>query len=103
MKVTGFTSEFKLSGTPAKACFGEITQPGGRGSNALNLDGGSTSTVKNASSANWLASVKYIPFNLKDFDSNINYFEFTNKGHFCESDLGTREFPEFLNEIESKI
>ncbi len=36
---------------------------------------------------------------IKEFLPNINYYEFTNKGHFTEEDLGTKEFPELLEEI----
>lgn len=30
---------------------------------------------------------------------DIHYIELQNKGHFCEEDLGTKEFPELLQEI----
>ena len=30
---------------------------------------------------------------------NVEYREFTDKGHFTEPDLGTKEFPELLSEI----
>lgn len=30
---------------------------------------------------------------------SITYHEFTDKGHFCEEDLGTKEFPELLEII----
>lgn len=30
---------------------------------------------------------------------NTNWHRYTDKGHFCEEDLGTEEFPELLEEI----
>ncbi len=36
---------------------------------------------------------------IKENIPNITYYEFTNKGHFTEEDLGTKEFPELLEEI----
>jgi predicted alpha/beta hydrolase family esterase len=34
-----------------------------------------------------------------EFGENANFVEFTNKGHFCESDLNGREFPDLLKLI----
>jgi predicted alpha/beta hydrolase family esterase len=31
-----------------------------------------------------------------------DYIEFKNKGHFCENDLGTKEFPELLEAVLEK-
>lgn len=42
----------------------------------------SSSDIKSASQKNWYNYVTYIPFNLKYFDDNVNYFEF-----FKEPDL----------------
>ena len=39
----------------------------------------SSSTIENARSASWFPLVKYIPFNLKEFDDRINYYEFFDK------------------------
>lgn len=39
----------------------------------------SSSTIENARSASWFPLVKYIPFNLKEFDDAINYYEFFDK------------------------
>lgn len=39
----------------------------------------SSSTIENARAASWFSFVKYIPFNLKDFDNKINYYEFFDK------------------------
>ncbi len=38
---------------------------------------------------------------LKENTQNIKFIEFTDKGHFCLDDLGTIEFPELLEEINS--
>jgi predicted alpha/beta hydrolase family esterase len=42
-----------------------------------------------------LSSVKELESKIKD----IKVIWFKNKGHFCESDLGTKQFPELLHEI----
>lgn len=39
----------------------------------------SSSTIENARSADWFPLVKYIPFNLKEFDDSINYYEFFDR------------------------
>lgn len=39
----------------------------------------SSSTIENARSAHWFPLVKYIPFNLKEFDDHINYYEFFDR------------------------
>ncbi|GHU08283.1 hypothetical protein FACS189431_4250 [Alphaproteobacteria bacterium] len=36
---------------------------------------------------------------IKSAVDNVKIVEFTNKGHFTFTDLGTHEFPELLNEI----
>lgn len=36
---------------------------------------------------------------IKEFLPNITYYEFSDKGHFTEEDLGTKAFPELLKEI----
>ena len=41
------------------------------------------------------SSVEYILNNV----ANINKIEFHDKGHFCFGDLGTRKFPELLEEV----
>lgn len=39
----------------------------------------SSSISENARSASWFPLVKYVPFNLKEFDNHINYYEFFDK------------------------
>ena len=39
----------------------------------------SSSNIEKARKASWFASVKYISFNLKDFDNKINYYEFFDR------------------------
>ena len=39
----------------------------------------SSSNTESASLKSWFASVNYIPFELKSFDDNINYFDYFNK------------------------
>lgn len=36
---------------------------------------------------------------IKEALPNATYHKFDNKGHFCEEDLGTKAFPELLEEI----
>ncbi|MBC7889814.1 MAG: NAD(P)-dependent oxidoreductase [Ferruginibacter sp.] len=39
----------------------------------------SSSSVENASKASWFPRVKYIPFNLREFDNSINYYNYFDK------------------------
>lgn len=36
---------------------------------------------------------------IKEYLPDIDYYKFSDKGHFTEGDLGTKEFPELLEEI----
>lgn len=36
---------------------------------------------------------------IKKYLPDINYYKFSDKGHFTEGDLGTKEFPELLEEV----
>src|SRR5258705_10461407 len=36
----------------------------------------SSSSIENAQAASWFPSVKYIPFNLIEFDNGINYYDY---------------------------
>ncbi len=42
----------------------------------------SSSAIEKAQAARWYGSVKYIPFNFKEFDNSINYYK-----HFSKPDL----------------
>ncbi len=50
-------------------------------------------------STNDLPAVQKSIAKIKQDIKDIRYVELQNKGHFCEEDLGTKEFPELLQEI----
>ena len=39
----------------------------------------SSSSLEKAKKSDWFSSVQYIPFNLKEFDSNVNYYQYFNQ------------------------
>ena len=39
----------------------------------------SSSSLEKAKKSDWFSSVQYIPFNLKEFDSSVNYYQYFNQ------------------------
>ena len=39
----------------------------------------SSSSLEKAKKSDWFSSVQYIPFNLKEFDNNVNYYQYFNQ------------------------
>lgn len=39
----------------------------------------SSSSLEKAKKSDWFSSVQYIPFNLNEFDSNVNYYQYFNQ------------------------